>query len=98
MNTERKRQPDRELIAKSIDLVERELPEVWSRVIDHELGKRVIPDRTEYFDLWRPITTLLYNAGVCERDVSRLSSLEVQMSFELRRRLGLPDYGVSPRD
>jgi hypothetical protein len=98
MNTERKRQPDRELIAKSIELVERELPEVWSRVADHELGKRVILDRTEYFDLWRPITTLLYDAGVCEKNVSKLSDLTTNMRFELRRRLGLPDYGVSPGD
>jgi hypothetical protein len=89
MNTERESQSYRELVASSIELVERELPDVWSRVIDHELGKRVILDRTEYYELWRPIMTLLYNAGVCEKNVSRLSSLEVDMSFELRRRLGL---------
>ena len=89
MNTERESQSYRELVASSIELVERELPEVWSRVIDHELGKRVILDRTEYFDLWRPITTLLYDAGVCEKNVQKLSSLKLDMRFELRRRLGL---------
>jgi len=89
INTERESPSYRELIARSIELVERELPDVWSRVIDHELGKRVIPDRAAYYELWRPITTLLYNAGVCEKDVSRLSLLEVDMRFELRRRLGL---------
>ncbi|KJC60486.1 hypothetical protein UP10_12800 [Bradyrhizobium sp. LTSPM299] len=88
MNTERERQSYRELIASSIELVERELPEVWSRVADHELGKRVL-NRAEYYELWQPIMTLLYNAGVCEKNVSRLSSLEVDMSFELRRRLGM---------
>jgi hypothetical protein len=89
MNTERESESYRELIASSIELGERELPEVWSRVADHELGKRVISDRTEYFDLWRPITTLLYNAGVCEKNVSKLSDLTTNMRFELRRRLGL---------
>jgi hypothetical protein len=89
MNTERESQSYRELVASSIELVERELPEVWPRVIDHELGKRVILDRAEYYELWRPIMTLLYSAGVCEKNVSRLSSLEVDVRFELRRRLGL---------
>jgi hypothetical protein len=42
MNTERESQSYRELVASSIELVERELPDLWSRVIDHELGKRVL--------------------------------------------------------
>jgi putative acetyltransferase len=41
--------------------------------------------------------TLLYNAGVCEKNASKLSFLEVHMRNELRRRLGLPDFGMSPR-
>jgi len=82
--------PKAELVASSIEMVERELPEVWSRVIDHELGKRVIQTRAEYSALWQPITTLLYNAGVCEKNVSKLADLKVEMSWEVRRRLGLP--------
>jgi hypothetical protein len=42
MNTERESQSYRELVASSIELVERALPDLWSRVIDHELGKRVL--------------------------------------------------------
>ena len=42
MNTERESQSYREPVASSIELVERELPDLWSRVIDHELGKRVL--------------------------------------------------------
>ncbi len=80
---------DRELVAKSIELVERELPDVWSRVADHELGKRVIATRAEYYELWQPIRKLFYDAGVCEKNVSRLTHLSVDMRFELRRRLGL---------
>jgi hypothetical protein len=87
--------PSHELIAKSIEMVEREVPEVWSRVIDYELGKRAIMTRPEYYELWRPIATLLFNAGVCEKNASKLSFLEVHMRFELRRRLGLPDFGMS---
>jgi hypothetical protein len=90
--------PSRELIAKSIEMVERELPEVWSRVKDYELGKRATMTRPEYYELWRPIATLLYNAEVCEKNASKLSFLEVHMRFELRRRLGLLDFGMSPRD
>jgi hypothetical protein len=89
MNTEREHQPHHELVAKAIASVERELPEVWSRVANHELGKSVISDRTEYFDLWRPITTLLYHAEFCEKNVSKLADLTAEMRSELRRRLGL---------